>query len=304
MPRTRSSASGNNGNDGVGCSGLNVHDNEDLPPPPPPTPVELMAMLAEGQRAMGEAMHTMAQQVTQGKYQRQGAEPNQHSDFKEFLDTKPPIFKEAEEPLQAEKWLNTLEQKFCLLRLTEPMKTEYASHQLQGPAGLMSIKHTEFMKLTQGTKSLTEYLHAFNNLSRYATEFVDTDAKKIASFRRGLGPKMMNTLSNNKSTTFNEFVSDALTQDNQNNIYATSKNWKRAFEAGASQSKALVAARSQFRPPAPKFRPPQEKVQTVQNQKVFRKAYSVALPKGGLGQGSSNVPPSNLPCWNSNKPDH
>ena len=207
-----------------------------------------MAMLAEGQHAMGEPMRTMAQQVTQGRHQRHGIEPNQLNDFKEFLDTKPPIFKEAEEPLQAEEWLNTLEQKFHLLRLTEPMKTKYASHHLQGhvgiwwschratlpenaqitwnqfkvdfrghyiPPGLMSIKHTEFMKLTQGTKSLTKYLHAFNNLSRYAMEFVDTDAKKIASFKRGLGPKLMKTLANNKSATFNEFVSDALTQDNK-----------------------------------------------------------------------------------------
>ena len=69
----------------------------------------------------------------------------------------------------------------------------------------MSIKHTEFMKLTQGTNSLTEYLHAFNSLSRYATEFVDTDAKKIASFKQGLGPKLMKTLAN-KFATFNEFV--------------------------------------------------------------------------------------------------
>ena len=79
--------------------------------------------------------------------------------------------------------------------------------------------------------------------------------KKIASFKRGLGPKLMKTLANNKSATFNEFVSDALTQENQN-IYAASKNQKRAFEAGASQSKAPVAVRPQFRPLAPKFRPP------------------------------------------------
>ena len=63
MPRTRSRAGGNNGNDGARGSGLNGHDNEDLPPPPPPTLAQLMAMLAEGQRAMGEAMRTMAQQV-------------------------------------------------------------------------------------------------------------------------------------------------------------------------------------------------------------------------------------------------
>jgi hypothetical protein len=99
------------------------------------------------------------------------------------------------------------------------------------PPGLMSIKHTEFMRLTQGTKSLTEYLHAFNNLTWYATEFVDIDAKKIASFKRGLSPKLMKTLANNKSATFNEFISDALTQKNQNNIYSASKSHKRAYEA-------------------------------------------------------------------------
>ena len=76
---------------------------------------------------------------------------------------------------------------------------------------LMSMKHIEFMRLTQSTKSLTEYLHAFNNLSRYATEFVDTDAKNIASFKRGLSSKLMKTLANSKCATFNEFVSDALT---------------------------------------------------------------------------------------------
>ena len=91
------------------------------------------------------------------------------------------------------------------------------------------------MRLTQGTKSLTEYLHAFNNLSRYATKFMDTDAKKIASFKRGLSPKLMKTLANSKCATFNEFISDDLTQENHNNIYATSKSRKRAFEAGASQ---------------------------------------------------------------------
>jgi len=38
------------------------------------------------------------------------------------------------------------------------------------------------MKLSQGTKTVKEYLHAFNNLARYALEFMNTDAKKIASF--------------------------------------------------------------------------------------------------------------------------
>ena len=72
----------------------------------------------------------------------------------------------------------------------------------------------------------------------------------------------MKTLANSKCATFNEFVSDALTQENQNNIYSTSKSRKRAYEAGASQSKAPITARPQFRPPALKYRPPQKKVHT------------------------------------------
>ena len=60
MPRTCSRAGGN---DGAGGSDLHGDDNKNLPPPPPPIPTELMAMLTEGQRAMGEAMRTMAQQV-------------------------------------------------------------------------------------------------------------------------------------------------------------------------------------------------------------------------------------------------
>ena len=95
----------------------------------------------------------------------------------------------------------------------------------------------------QGTKSLTEYLHAFNNLSRYAIEFVDTDAKKIASFKWGLSPKLMKILANNKCASFNEFDSDALTQENHNNIYSASKNRKRPYEAGVFQPKVPTAVR-------------------------------------------------------------
>jgi hypothetical protein len=98
----------------------------------------------------------------------------------------------------------------------------------------MAMKYAEFMKLTQGNKSLIEYLQTFNNLARYATDFVDTNVKKITSFKRGLSPKLMKTIGTSKCATFNEFISDALTQENNNSVYATSKSHKRAFEAGAS----------------------------------------------------------------------
>jgi hypothetical protein len=63
---------------------------------------------------------------------------------------------------------------------------------------------------------------------------MDTDAKKIASFKRGLSSKLMKSMGNSKCTTFNEFISDALTQENNNKIYAASKIRKRNYEVGAS----------------------------------------------------------------------
>ena len=82
---------------------------------------------------------------------------------------------------------------------------------------------------------------------------------------------------------------------NNNAIYAASKNRKRAYEAGASQSKAPVTSRAPFHPPASaaKFHPLQKK---NPGKTGFRKAFIVALPKGTTSQGSSNVPPSNMLC--------
>ena len=166
----------------------------------------------------------------------------------------------------------------------------------------MAIKHDEFMKLVQATKTLTEFLHAFNHLARYAPEFIDSEAKRIASFKRGLSPKLMKSMGNNKSVTLNEFVSDALTQENNDNVYAASKNRKRAFEAGVSQAKAPVA-KTQFRPPttAVRYRPPQKKNQAKTG---FKKAFTVPLPKGTTGPGNSFVPLANRPCWNCGRTCH
>ena len=89
-------------------------------------------------------------------------------------------------------------------------------------------------------------MHAFNNLSCYAPEFVDTEAKKIESFKRGLSTKLMKTMANSKCATYSDFVSDALTQENQNNLHVVAKGRKQAAEAsasGSSHSRAPVAAR-------------------------------------------------------------
>jgi hypothetical protein len=105
------------------------------------------------------------------------------------------------------------------------------------------MKVGEFMAPTQGTRTVTQYLHSFNNLSRYAPEFVNTDAKKIASFKRGLNPKIMKHVGTNTRIMFNDFISDCLKQERSNNVYASSKSRKWAFELGSSHARAPMANR-------------------------------------------------------------
>ena len=69
-----------------------------IPPPPlPPNLVELMQAIVENQRLLSETIRQMAN--WDGQDIQHGPAPNQYSSFKDFMDTKPPSFREAEEPL-------------------------------------------------------------------------------------------------------------------------------------------------------------------------------------------------------------
>jgi hypothetical protein len=149
------------------------------------------------------------------------------------------------------------------------------------------------MQLTHGTKTLTEYMHAFNNLSRYAPGFVDTKEKKIESFKRGLGTKLMKTMANSRCTTYNEFISDALTQENHNNLHAATKGRKRAAKVGASgssQSRAPVVARPQFQPPAPSSGILHQKLRPIDHRRCFVRRSPLPYPRGMEGKEAQQDP--------------
>jgi len=146
---------GGNSNPGLGAgtSGGGARRNEDRtpsPPPPPPPPYTADVFFAQFlgsqrnmeqmQRNMEEALRNIADNTHRG-VNHGGGDANHYSSFKDFMDTKPPVFKEAFELLESDEWINTMEQKLRLLRMTEELKAEYAAHQLQGPAGIWWSHH-------------------------------------------------------------------------------------------------------------------------------------------------------------------
>jgi hypothetical protein len=130
--------------------------------------------------------------------------------------------------LEADDWLRTIEKKLEIARTEEADKVLFATHYLEGaaaiwwdnakamwpadeeitrtkfkdhfrkyhiPAGIMKVKQREFLALTQGSLSVSEYLHKFNHLARYSLYDVATEERKIDRFLGGLNQHLLCTLS-------------------------------------------------------------------------------------------------------------
>jgi hypothetical protein len=137
----------------------------------------------------------------------------QVASYQDFLSTQPPFFSKAEEPLDADAWLHTMESKFALLTIpcADSSKAHFAAQQLHGvariwwdnycamqldghvisweefrnafrthhiPEGLMERKLNEFLALTQDNHTVLQYAETFNHLCQYAGYHADNDAKK------------------------------------------------------------------------------------------------------------------------------
>jgi hypothetical protein len=58
----------------------------------------------------------------------------QVASYQDFFSTQPPLFSKAEEPLDADAWLCTIESKFTLLTIScvDSSKAHFAAQQLRG----------------------------------------------------------------------------------------------------------------------------------------------------------------------------
>jgi hypothetical protein len=161
----------------------------------------------------------------------------------QFLETQPPSFSKAVDPLEAHDWLLEIEKKLETVGCSDEEKVRYAAHQLKGlagawwsnfkhnhaenepvtwavfkqaftlafvPNGKVSIKKREFRNLSQGNKKLGEYVHQFTELSRYAPEDVNTEEKKVEKFMEGLHPFLRMHLRPHMITKFQDLVNRAI----------------------------------------------------------------------------------------------
>jgi hypothetical protein len=103
--------------DGTGTS--QDGDNAPNPPPFPPTLADAIAALVNAT--------TLLAQNQNGNPGRRGRNNGGEITYVDFTDTRPSVFSKADEPLEADDWLRTIEQKFELLQCTEYHKLVFAA---------------------------------------------------------------------------------------------------------------------------------------------------------------------------------
>jgi hypothetical protein len=140
-----------------------------------------------------------------------------------------------------------------------------------------------------------------------STTCLANESQKDRQFQAGFEPRMMKSMRISSHTSFNEFINDCLTQENNDNLYTISKGSKRALESRSSQPRTTVMARPNYKLvfPGARFRPPPQK-KTQQQGFKGPKSFKVALPHARDRQGSSvgNTAQVKGPCYNCGQMGH
>ncbi|KAK1611240.1 hypothetical protein QYE76_034913 [Lolium multiflorum] len=254
--------------------------------------LQLMMEDREAERAERHANITALQQLAQNN-QGHGNHDHPGSKLKNFQNTNPPVFSKTEEPLDADDWLQTMENNLEVAGVEDNDKVLFATHYLAGPArawwtsaralnagqlmtwadfklkfskyhvppGLIKKMRDEFRELKQGRLTVVEYRDRFLTLSRYAPDETDTTEKRKERFLNGLHDEMQTVLVNIPFADLEALVDSAIQMEGKLNQANDNRKRRMMHQSGPSNtSKFRPSSSGGFtprnnRPPAQMSRP-------------------------------------------------
>ncbi|KAK1561373.1 hypothetical protein QYE76_016787 [Lolium multiflorum] len=217
--------------------------------------LQMMMADREVERAERQANLVVLQQLAQNN-QGHGHQDHPGSKLKN-QNTNPPVFSKTEEPLDADDWLQTMENNLEVAGVEDNEKVLFATHYLAGPArawwtstralhagqmmtwedfklkfskyhvppGLIKKMRDEFRELKQGRMTVVEYRDKFLTLSRYAPDETDTVEKRKERFLNGLHDEMQTVLINIPFADLEALVDSAIQMEGK--IHQANENRKR-----------------------------------------------------------------------------
>jgi hypothetical protein len=197
-------------------------------------------MQTQAVQAIGQTLEAMQQAQYQPQPQSQVQMSQMARDkHAEFMRCHPLVFAHSANPMDVEDWLCTVERQLHTAQCNDGEKVFYGPRLLRGaaqswwesylathvdleaitweefrdnfrryhvPEGLMIVRKEEFLALMQGPMSVSEYMDKFVQLSHYAPEDVNTDAKRQYRFLRGLVDPLHYQMMNHTFPTFQHLI--------------------------------------------------------------------------------------------------
>jgi hypothetical protein len=163
------------------------------------------------------------------------------------------------------------------------------------PLGIVQLKEDEFWELTQGGRSVSEYVHKFTELARYAPDDVSTEAKKMPRFLKGLRPELKTILASQDFLNFSHLSNKAIQVERARE--EEKGHLKRKFQVlRAQQQDRHQRIRSfGFPPKGPSFNKPARSTPSHFSQQGQSSLQAPSI--------ASNQPPAN-DCWHCGDPSH
>src|SRR5271165_2535827 len=288
--------------------------------------LQMLVADREVDRAERQANLATLQQIAQMAHNNQGNgnHDNPRSKLKNFQNTNPPMISKTEEPLDADDWLQSMENNLEVAGVEVAEKVLFATHYLSGPArawwnsarainggqmmtweefkikfsryhvppGLIKQMRDEFRELKQGRMNVVEYRDKFLTLSRFAPDETDTDAKKKERFLNGLHDEMQTVLVNIQFVHLEALVDSAIQMEGKLNQANENRKRRMMHQSGPSHA-------SKFRPSSSGGFPP----------RTSKPAMSAPRPnfpsRGGghprpTGNPNNSRPPNRFPSNGSN----
>jgi hypothetical protein len=248
----------------------------------------------------------------------------------DFLNAKPLPFASAVEPMDAEDWLMDTERKLKVVGANDEEKVRYVVHLLSGPAAawwdnevtlqlpekvfswdefkekfrtfhvsesVVELKRREFEDLTQGSASMMAYIKEFTRLSRYASDEVSTDSKRVKRFLRGLDPYVAMQMKLTKPRSFQKLMDTAITWENDYKLVQMSR-----LKRAKTEAKRVPPTRST---PTLSFKPRVRTGGAPPNRKVFTPKEKIICHKCGLpGHIQKDCNKPRIICYGCGKEGH
>ena len=178
------------------------------------------------------------------------------------------MFTKSEEPLDADDWLQTIENNLEVAGVEENEKVLFASHYLSGearawwnsvrnmnrgqlptweefkakfskthvPPGLIKRMRDEFRELKQGRMMVVEYRDKFFSLARYAPDEIDTEEKKKERFLNGLHDEMQLVLVSIQFADIEALVDAAIQMEGKINQANENRKCRQMHQPGHHQN--------------------------------------------------------------------